>query len=131
MKIYDFNGKEVNLLDFAKEQGFNYYAASVPADQEDNYIKVTIYGYKKTIEQASEIAARKDYYAAIQMQSGVLDVQNGGFYSYFGVDRTACVNSQGGTIKIKKGKFITLVITDVAKLIEKKNLAAFASSANF
>ncbi len=79
------------------------YIGKTGDDSKD--IKITIYGYEKTIRQASQIVSPIDYYAAIQMQSGELDVQNGGFYSYFGVDKTACVNSQGGKISIKKGKF--------------------------
>ena len=85
--------------------GYDWFATTVPAENEDDYVKITIYGYEQTIEQASKIESQQDYYAAIQMQSGTLDVQNGGFYSYFGVDKTACVNSQGGNISIKKGKF--------------------------
>ena len=88
---------------------FNYESATV-ANEED-FVKITIYGYENTIKQAGAIQNSKDYYAAIQMQSGTLDVQNGGFYSYFGVDRTACVNSQGGNISIKKGKFSSRIPT--------------------
>ncbi|MBQ7224863.1 MAG: hypothetical protein IJX06_04870 [Clostridia bacterium] len=71
----------------------------------NDHIEVTIYGYENTIKQASAKETPADYYAAIQMQSGTLDVQNGGFYSYFGVNKTACVNSQGGTITVKEGNF--------------------------
>lgn len=70
-----------------------------------DYIQITIYGYEKAINTAASIANEADYYAAIQMQSGTLSVQNGGFYCYFGVNRTACVNAQGGTIDIGKGEF--------------------------
>lgn len=39
------------------------------------------------------------------MRSGSLEVQKGEFFSYFGVDRTACVNAVGGSITVKKGSF--------------------------
>lgn len=84
---------------------FEYAAATVDPSEEENYVKITIYGYENTIKQAAADKDPKDYYAAIQMQDGTLDVQNGGFYSYFGVDKTACVNAQKGDLKIKKGKF--------------------------
>ena len=68
-------------------------------------IKITIYGYENTIQKAMGISEPKDYYAAIQMQSGVLDVKQGVFNTYFGVDTTACVNAQGGTIDVAQGSF--------------------------
>lgn len=89
--------------------GFTYRSATVLPEEEDNYIKVTIYGYEKVIESASLKEDPLDYVAAVRMQAGVLDVQNGGFFSYFGVDRTACVNAQGGTIKINNGRFSSRV----------------------
>ena len=76
---------------------------------EEDHIKITIFGYYNTIKQASEITDPAKYYAAIQMTSGTLDVQNGTFNQYFGVDTTACVNAQGGDINIKKGKFSSRV----------------------
>lgn len=85
---------------------FEYAAAKFDdPSQESNYVKITIYGYENTIKQAAADKSAEKYYAAIQMQDGTLDVQNGSFYSYFGVDKTACVNAQKGDLKIKKGKF--------------------------
>lgn len=77
--------------------------------QSSSDIEVTIYGYENVIEQASNILDSTEYYAAIQMSSGELDVQEGAFYQYFGVDTTACVNSYGGTININHGTFSSRV----------------------
>lgn len=91
-----------------------YYSYYVDSDtykytgyvaQKSSDIKVTIYGYEGVIEKASEIEDATDYYAAIQMSSGELDVQDGSFYQYFGIDKTACVNAQGGAININQGNF--------------------------
>lgn len=72
-------------------------------------IEVTIYGYENVIEEAAKIKNKNDYYAAIQMSKGTLDVQNGAFYQYFGVDSTACINAQGGTINVVHGSFSSRV----------------------
>ena len=79
------------------------YVGVTATNAED--IKITIYGYENTIQKAMGISESKDYYAAIQMQSGVLDVKQGVFNTYFGVDTTACVNAQGGTIDVAQGSF--------------------------
>lgn len=78
-------------------------------DERPNDIKVTIYGYENVIDNASNKTESKDYFAAIQMSSGELDVQEGAFYQYFGVDTTACVNASGGTININYGSFSSRV----------------------
>lgn len=77
--------------------------------QNDTDIKVTIYGYEKVIEKAKKMNNPTDYYAAIQMSDGTLDVQNGSFYQYFGIDTTACVNAQGGAINVVNGSFSSRV----------------------
>lgn len=87
---------------YVKPDSFDYVGAT---SNDATHIKITIYGYEKTIQKAMGISNSKDYYAAIQMQSGVLDVKQGAFNSYFGVDTTACVNAQGGTIDVAKGSF--------------------------
>ena len=85
---------------------FNYAFAELPADADvDQYIEIAIYGYEKVIEDAAAISNQADYYAAIQMSKGTLEVQDGEFFSYFGVPTTACVNALGGEIDIIKGKF--------------------------
>jgi len=85
---------------------FNYAFAELPADADvDQYIEIAIYGYENVIEDAAAISNQADYYAAIQMSKGTLEVQNGRFFSYFGVPTTACVNALGGEIDIVKGEF--------------------------
>ena len=91
---------------YVTQDGFNYVGTT---PNSTNDVKITIFGYENTIKQASTKDNPIDYYAAIQMTSGTLDVQNGAFFSYFGVDRTACVNAQGGQITVKKGKFSSRV----------------------
>ena len=91
---------------YVTQDGFNYVGTT---PESTNDVKITIFGYENTIKQASTKVNPIDYYAAIQMSSGTLDVQNGAFFSYFGVDRTACVNAQGGQITVKKGKFSSRV----------------------
>lgn len=85
------------------------YEYTGPEAHNDDDIEVTIYGYERVIEQASEMTDEKDYYAAIQMSKGDLEVQYGSFYQYFGVDKTACVNAQGGTITVNQGFFSSRV----------------------
>ena len=95
---------------FVTRDYYEYYGTNIDgvADPED-YIEITIYGYEDVIDGASKIEKPSDYYAAIQMQSGMLEVQSGSFNSYFGVDTTACVNSQGGTITVKSGAFASRI----------------------
>lgn len=91
---------------YVSKDNFTYFSHE---GNEKDHIKITIFGYYNTIKQASAITDPAKYYAAIQMTSGTLDVQNGTFNQYFGVDTTACVNAQGGDINIKKGKFSSRV----------------------
>ncbi len=71
----------------------------------DTDIEVTIYGYNNIISKAEKKTKIEEYYAAIQMNDGNLEVQDGSFYQYFGVNTTACVNAQGGNITVNKGQF--------------------------
>ncbi len=91
-----------------KNNNYQYVGASAPSEDE-RYVQITIYGYEDVILTASEKQAVSEYYAAIQMTSGKLDVTQGGFYSYFGVDTTACVNASGGELTVKKGTFSSRV----------------------
>lgn len=107
---------------------YNYVGADATADSD---VKVTIYGYEKVIEQASEKTDTKDYYAAIQMSSGSLEVQNGSFHQYFGVATTACVNAQGGSITVNHGSFSSRIpnatLYSAGKVTEKESdKAAFS-----
>lgn len=104
--ITDVASADWNYSYYVKRADFSYYAATLSeTDNKDDYVHVTIYGYENTIAQAEAKEKQKEYYAAVQMQSGALEVQKGEFFSYFGVDRTACVNAVGGSITVKKGNF--------------------------
>ena len=91
---------------------YAYFAATlagVPADQHDQYALITIYGYENALATASNISVEANYHAAIRMQSGLLEVQEGAFFSYFGSEKTACINASGGTLVVKKGSFSTRI----------------------
>ena len=89
---------------------YKYVGASLPAGADkDDYLEIKIYGYEGTISGAKAKIDAKEYYAAIQMQKGALEVQSGDFLSYFGVNTTACVNAMGGTITVKEGNFSSRV----------------------
>ena len=92
---------------YVTKDEYNYAGATITSEQleSEQYIQVTIYGYEDVIQNASNITDTTKFFAAIQMQGGTLEVQEGGFYSYFGVDTTACVNASGGEIKIGEGYF--------------------------
>lgn len=90
---------------FVKADDYSYVGTDESYKNNDDYVEVTIYGYENTVRQAYEKTDPLDYYAAIQMSGGVLDVQDGKFFQYFGVDKTACVNASGGEINVKKGSF--------------------------
>lgn len=93
---------------YATADTYAYVSADRPSDYDlnpDEYVEITIYAYYDTISEASDIDDPTQYYAAIQMQKGSLEVQSGGFYSYFGLSTTACVNASGGTIKVGSGNF--------------------------
>lgn len=90
---------------FVEKDSYDYAGIDTSCENNTNYVKITIYGYENAIKQATEKTDFEDYYAAIQMQSGTLEVQQGKFHQYFGVDKTACVNSLGGTITVKEGQF--------------------------
>lgn len=90
---------------YVKASNYEYASADEPTDKTQDYVQITIYGYENVVAQASTKTQSAEYHAAIQMTSGTLDVQSGSFNQYFGVDKTACVNAQGGEIKIKNGSF--------------------------
>ncbi|MBO5215437.1 MAG: hypothetical protein J6B79_04545 [Clostridia bacterium] len=115
------------------ENHYEYVSAEKPTDTDSKYIQVFIYGYENTIDGASKITAPKDFYAAIQMQSGKIEVQNGDFFSYFGVNTTACVNANGGVIDVKKGNFSSRIpnaeyYTNYGVAIKEKDSLAFGTS---
>ena len=100
-----------------------YYTYYV--DSEYNYVDepdsesilITIYGYENTIADAASKSVVTDHegnktderFAAIKMNAGELQVSDGDFFSYFGIDTTACVNASGGKISIREGNFSSRV----------------------
>lgn len=109
------NTTDVSMADwyysyFVNKSDYSYAYATLPTTLDegktkDDYVEITIYGYEDVIKEASKINTPSNYYAAIQMQKGTLDVQDGQFFQYFGLSNTACVNSAGGEITVKQGKF--------------------------
>lgn len=119
----DFNylcAEESQLVNFADQLAADGYTV-------DDCVEIAIYGYQNVIEEASKIPAEKNYYAAIQMSSGTLEVKDGQFFSYFGVPTTACVNAIGGEINVVKGKFSSRIpnateqVANEAQQIDKKH----------
>ena len=110
---------------YVTKTDFTYYSNVLsPSDNPDDYVAVTIYGYEKVIENAQNhidkvanrpVAAedidndRNDFYAAIKMSGGTMDIRFGHFFNYFGVNTTACIDMMGGKLTIKKGDFSTRV----------------------
>ena len=84
----------------------------------DDHDEVTIYGYEKTIYLAETHDGVRpedidepsnNFYAAIKMSGGVMDILYGDFYNYFGVNTTACIDMMGGKLTIKEGNFSTRI----------------------
>lgn len=99
---------------FVKQEDYSYAFAQLPTTYDEgktieDYVEITIYGYENVVKKASEIDKQENYYAAIQMSEGVLDVQDGSFFQYFGLSNTACVNSGGGEINVTQGTFSSRV----------------------
>ena len=117
---------------YVHQSDYSYASADLPADYAINeYMKITVYAYENTVESAASISEPSQYYAAIQMQSGTLEVQTGGFYSYFGLPTTACVNASGGDIKVGEGVFSTRIpdALNTNVLTDKGNdMSAFGAS---
>lgn len=110
---------------YVNKSDFTYYSNVLsPSDNEDDFVAVTIYGYEDVIlnaethidretgipVQSTDIDNdRNDFYAAIKMSGGTMDIRFGHFFNYFGVDTTACIDMMGGKLSIKKGSFSTRV----------------------
>lgn len=108
------NSTEVSTADwyyiyYVNASDYEYASAEEPDDKTQDYVQITIYGYENVVNKAANKTNANDYHAAIQMTGGTLDVQSGSFNQYFGVNKTACVNAQGGEINIKKGSFSSRV----------------------
>ena len=111
---------------------YEYESADLPLDYTtEKYVMITVYAYENTVDSAAQVMDPSHYYAAIQMQKGLLEVQTGGFYSYFGLPSTACVNASGGTIKIGQGVFSSRVPdaeNSDSIIIKGDDMAAFGAS---
>jgi len=110
---------------YVNKSDFTYYSNVLsPSDNEDDFVAVTIYGYEDVIlnaethidkETGNPVTStdidndRNDFYAAIKMSGGTMDIRFGHFFNYFGVDTTACIDMMGGKLSIKKGAFSTRV----------------------
>ncbi len=89
---------------------YEYYAATLSnGENEDDYYQITIYGYEDVITESMNKQYVEDYYAAIKMKAGSLEILNGEFFSYFGTYKSACVNASGGNISVRKGVFSTRI----------------------
>ncbi len=91
------------------DKNYEYHAPTLgDGESEDDFYQITIYGYEDVITESlnKELV---DYYAAIKMKAGSLEVLNGEFFSYFGTYKSACVNASGGNITVKKGFFSTRI----------------------
>ena len=110
---------------YVKKGTYEYVSENLPSGDIQDYMRITVYGYENAISKAKQIADPSDYYAAIQMQSGSLEVKNGGFYSYFGLDTTACVNAMGGSIAVTQGSFSSRIpdaTVSTANSVDKKKI---------
>lgn len=70
--------------------------------ESDSNIQIKVYVYDTVKSSAASVAKP---YSAIEMESGNLFVRGGVYRSYFGVDKTYCVNASGGYMAIETGKF--------------------------
>lgn len=138
---------------YAKPVSYDYIGYEEPTSGE--YVQVTVYGFSKNIQTA--MGRRNDvsvdignvdlnnapYYAAINMQSGTLDInfaeatlsttdfQNidyktlgaGSFISYFGVETTSCIQFTGGTMNVSTGGIFATVNPQTIKDINENALA--------
>lgn len=69
----------------------------------ENVHKAKIYIYQSVKANAGQ----PDFgdFAAIKMESGNLYVRGGTYYSYFGIDKTYCVQATGGLLTVQDGDF--------------------------
>lgn len=126
----DFEKFDTSMADwhysyYVEKDTYDYVGTSKKSDSD---IEVTIFGYEEVIDKAKKVSNKSEYYAAIQMNSGTLDVQDGSFYQYFGVNTTACVNAQGGIINIVNGNFSSRVPD--AKEYKENNVSVKESDKN-
>ena len=120
-----YRTNESNLSDAKVDAATADWYYTYYVDSEYNYVDtpnsesilITIYGYENTIADAASKSVVTDpegnktdeRFAAIKMNAGELQVNDGDFFSYFGIDTTACVNASGGKISIREGNFSSRV----------------------
>lgn len=72
-----------------------------------NNVEVTVFIYNDVKDYITD--DRSDHvrtsFAAIEIESGNLYARNGDYYSYFGVNNTYCVDSEGGYMSVTQGDF--------------------------
>lgn len=83
------------------------YTYANPQQPGGNNVEVTVFIYndvKDYITNEREDHVRTSF-AAIEIDSGNLYARNGDYYSYFGVNNTYCVDSEGGYMAVEAGNF--------------------------
>lgn len=97
----------------------------------EDYVKVTVYGYKDDIATAKGDGISSPDYAAVKMESGELNVtvknnnvDAGSFWSYFGVEQASCVYFEGGVMNVDTTGIFSTVDPAVIRSINGSGLAA-------
>ena len=80
------------------DKSLTVYRGTDASEADDILITVYVYNDVKGSAQSSD-------FSAIGMEKGNLYVRGGVYRSYFGVDKTYCVNASGGYMAIETGKF--------------------------
>ena len=83
------------------------YSYNNNSSTDENAVKVTVFIYNDVKDYITD--DRSDHvrtsFAAIEIESGNLYARNGDYYSYFGVNNTYCVDSEGGYMSVTQGDF--------------------------
>lgn len=83
------------------------YTYANPQQPGGNNVEVTVFIYNDVKDYITD--DRSDHvrtsFAAIEIDSGNLYARNGDYYSYFGVNNTYCVDSEGGYMSVTQGDF--------------------------
>ena len=117
---------------YVNENDYAYVSEATIGDTiPDGLQLITVYGYEKTIETAESKTNVEDYYAAIKLKHGSLDVLEGGFYSYFGAPTTACVDAVSGNLSIKEGRFSSRIPDAVSTNTAARSEDAEAFDTNY
>ena len=83
------------------------YSYNNNSNTDENAVEVTVFIYNDVKDYITN--DRSDHvrtsFAAIEIDSGNLYARNGDYYSYFGVNNTYCVDSEGGYMAVEAGNF--------------------------